>query len=473
MRRQLGMLQRRFADEIDRLFVPRELLVRSEGRVRYLRVSRRQQMAAAVAVAALTGWTLVSTAGLVAGAFLYEEQNTRRDSTIADSDSPEQASSEAAVLAALAASKLAVERELATARDAFVAVDDHRQRAAAARDRYAVAWRNAERELEAERAHGSALSTEVGGLHSEIESLKRAAADGEAAQRRLERRVAALSVGLAAAATENRRLTQSVIGMRRTVASIADDRRALRDSRSELSSQVALLEGRVSSLRSTQENIVQRLADRTRMTVAEIEKAVLKTGLDVDGLLDAVVGKMTGAGGPFVPVAHPLRSAEERTLLASIRKLDGEVDRWGRLQLVLRSLPLATPLDAYTVMSGFGERKDPINGKRALHAGIDLKNRVGTPVLATAPGTVVYAGWMRDYGRIVEIDHGLGIRTRYAHLKSISVKVGQAVEFRQQIGKLGSSGRSTGPHLHYEVQVNGKPYDPMNFMEAGKYVFKG
>jgi murein DD-endopeptidase MepM/ murein hydrolase activator NlpD len=93
--------------------------------------------------------------------------------------------------------------------------------------------------------------------------------------------------------------------------------------------------------------------------------------------------------------------------------------------------------------------------------------------LAPAPGTVIYAGWMRDYGRIIEIDHGLGIRTRYAHLKSISVKVGQTVEFRQQIGKLGNSGRSTGPHLHYEVQVNGKPFDPMNFMEAGKYVFKG
>jgi murein DD-endopeptidase MepM/ murein hydrolase activator NlpD len=467
------MLQRRFADEIDRLFVPRELLVRSEGRVRYLRVSRRQQLAAAAAVAALTGWTLASTAGLIAGAFLYEEQNARRHSAVTDSESPGQTSSEAAILAALAASKLAVERELATVRDAFAAVDDHRQRAAAARDRYAAAWRGAERDLGAERAHGSALSAEVGGLRSEIESLKRAAADDEAAQRVLERRVVALSAGLVAATTQNRRLTQSIVGMQRTVASIADDRRALRDSRSELSSQVALLEGRVSSLRSTQENIVQRLADRTRTTVAEIEKAVLKTGLDLDGLLDAAAGKMTGAGGPFVPVAHPLRSAEERTLLASIRKLDGEVDRWGRLQLVLRSLPLATPLDAYTVMSGFGERKDPINGKHALHAGIDLKNRVGTPVLATAPGTVVYAGWMRDYGRLVEIDHGLGIRTRYAHLKSISVKVGQAVEFRQQIGKLGSSGRSTGPHLHYEVQVNGKPYDPMNFMEAGKYVFKG
>jgi murein DD-endopeptidase MepM/ murein hydrolase activator NlpD len=93
--------------------------------------------------------------------------------------------------------------------------------------------------------------------------------------------------------------------------------------------------------------------------------------------------------------------------------------------------------------------------------------------LATAPGTVIYAGWMRDYGRVVEIDHGLGIHTRYAHLKAFTVTVGQKVEFRQEIGKLGNSGRSTGPHLHYEVQVNGKPQDPMNFMEAGKYVFKG
>jgi murein DD-endopeptidase MepM/ murein hydrolase activator NlpD len=229
----------------------------------------------------------------------------------------------------------------------------------------------------------------------------------------------------------------------------------------------------MASMQQTQQTIVQNLTDRAHMTVAQIEKTIIMTGLDIDGLLGSAAGKVNGEGGPFVPVSRALRTTEERTMLASIQKLDNEVGRWEQLQLILHNLPLAAPLDHYQLLSGFGERSDPFTGQRAMHYGLDLKNEPGTSVLATAPGTVIYAGWMRDYGRVVEIDHGLGIHTRYAHLKAITVKVGQKVEFRQEVGKLGNSGRSTGPHLHYEVQVNGKPQDPMNFMEAGKYVFKG
>jgi murein DD-endopeptidase MepM/ murein hydrolase activator NlpD len=261
--------------------------------------------------------------------------------------------------------------------------------------------------------------------------------------------------------------------MQRTFALVADDRSALRAARNDLSAQVTFLEGRMATMQQTQQTIVQNLTDRARMTVAQIEKTIIMTGLDIDGLLDAASAKVTGEGGPFIPVSHVLRSSEERIMMASIQKLDGEVGRWEQLQMVLHRLPLAAPLDSYQLMSGFGVRIDPFTGQRAQHDGLDLKNEVGTPVLATAPGTVIYAGWMRDYGRVVEIDHGLGIHTRYAHLKSITVTVGQKVDFRQELGQLGNSGRSTGAHLHYEVQVNGKPQDPMNFMEAGKYVFKG
>src|SRR5262249_50458035 len=304
----------------------------------------------------------------------------------------------------------------------------------------------------------------VAALRAQIDSMTLAATEKAGARRALDQRIVELSADLVATG-DSSRLAQTVRGMQRTTALIADDRRALRTARNELSAQVAFLEGRMSAMQETQQTIVQSLTDRARMTVAQIEKTIIMTGLDIDGLLDSAAVKGTGEGGPFVPVSRALRSMEERTMLASIQKLDGEVGRWERLQLILRNLPLAAPLDSYQLLSGFGERQDPINGKRAMHVGLDLKNEPGTPVLATAPGTVVYAGWMRDYGRVVEIDHGLGIHTRYAHLKAITVKVGQKVDFRQEIGELGNSGRSTGPHLHYEVQVNGKPHDPMNFME--------
>jgi murein DD-endopeptidase MepM/ murein hydrolase activator NlpD len=581
MRGRVGKLRRQFVDVLDRAFVPRELFLRANGRVRYVKVSRRQQMAAAAIVTGFAGWTLASTASLVVGGFVLSNQSSRwqeadaayaqlraqvaasrarfaemaaalgsqqrflldlvksRSSaaampaaalgnsgvatTAVGADPVRQTLTETAVnLAAITANNRVLGQQLATIESHVGALDEARERAAAARDRYAVAlrstaselamqyqqvatlsdavtvlrtevatldgsrrraaaardyyadaWRETEGTLVAQRERSSSLSDQVAALRTQIDSMKVAAADDAGARRVLDQRIVELSADLTAVAGRNNQLSQTVQGMQRTTALIADDRSALRAARNELSAQVAFLEGRMTSMQATQQTIVQNLTDRARMTVVQIEKTIIMTGLDIDGLLDSAAVKVSGEGGPFVPVSRALRSTEERTMLASIQKLDSEVGRWERLQQILHKLPLSAPLDNYQLLSGFGERQDPFTGQRAMHYGLDLKNAVGTPVLATAPGTVIYAGWMRDYGRVVEIDHGLGVHTRYAHLKAITVKVGQKVEFRQEVGKLGNSGRSTGPHLHYEVQVNGKPHDPMNFMEAGKYVFKG
>ena len=126
----------------------------------------------------------------------------------------------------------------------------------------------------------------------------------------------------------------------------------------------------------------------------------------------------------------------------------------------------------HSVFSVFGRRIDPMRRRWSQHNGLDIANGFGTPILSPAPGRVVFAGRNGGFGRMVEIDHGLGIRTRYAHLQKILVKRGQVVEFRDKIAEMGSSGRSTGPHLHYEVRVNGRPVNPMKFLKAGKYVFK-
>ena len=108
-----------------------------------------------------------------------------------------------------------------------------------------------------------------------------------------------------------------------------------------------------------------------------------------------------------------------------------------------------------------------------MHRGVDFGAKNRAVVLATAPGKVIYAGWKDKYGRFVAIDHGNGIVTRYGHLRRIYVKLGQKVDFRAKIGQMGSSGRSTGVHLHYEIQVNKRSVDPLKFMKAGRNVFKG
>jgi murein DD-endopeptidase MepM/ murein hydrolase activator NlpD len=134
---------------------------------------------------------------------------------------------------------------------------------------------------------------------------------------------------------------------------------------------------------------------------------------------------------------------------------------------VMPYLPLRKPLDGKTeITSPFGQRVDPFMGRMALHSGLDLRDEYGAPVHATAAGTVTTAGWNGGYGNMVEVEHGNGLATRYGHLSAILVTEGQVISAGTVIGKLGSTGRSTGPHLHYEVRVNDEPVDPVRFLRA-------
>jgi murein DD-endopeptidase MepM/ murein hydrolase activator NlpD len=253
-----------------------------------------------------------------------------------------------------------------------------------------------------------------------------------------------------------------------------EQRNRLQNERAKMAGTIGELRQQLTTLQESQANFVANLAERARVNIDDMEKTVAMTGLDVNKLLQSIEEQETGKGGPFIPAPVVASGdAGEQRLLASVATLGDQVDRWEKLQLILRTLPLTAPIDSYYISSSFGTRKDPFNGARSLHEGIDMVSKLRSEVLSTAPGTVTFAGWKGGYGRVVEIDHGLGIVTRYAHLHAINVKVGDVVDYRQEIGKLGSSGRSSGPHVHFEVRYNGRPLDPMAFLKAGRYVFKG
>ena len=129
--------------------------------------------------------------------------------------------------------------------------------------------------------------------------------------------------------------------------------------------------------------------------------------------------------------------------------------------------PHAWPSEGGWLSSNFGTRADPFTGERASHRGVDIANRFGAPVLATSRGVVTFAGKMKDFGYMVDIDHGYGYKTRYGHMSSLAVKVGDEITDNQLVGRVGSSGRSTGPHLHYEVHRNGKTLNPSTFLPRG------
>ncbi len=125
---------------------------------------------------------------------------------------------------------------------------------------------------------------------------------------------------------------------------------------------------------------------------------------------------------------------------STVNQLGEQLNRWSALRMLVGTLPLTAPLDQYRISSGYGERRDPVNGRKARHRGVDFAAPSRSPVYATAPGTVVFAGWRGRYGRTIEIDHGHGVRTRYGHLRKILVKPGQEVDHRRKIGLVGSSG---------------------------------
>lgn len=193
------------------------------------------------------------------------------------------------------------------------------------------------------------------------------------------------------------------------------------------------------------------------------------TGIDVAPLLErASEGLGGGQGGPLQPldegsVAQPVALPLPPPLPAD------RVERLTALERLLRAMPLFAPIDReFRLTGGFGPRRDPFTGRRAMHTGLDFVAAPGTRIRATAPGRVVRAGRAGAYGLLVEIDHGYGFSTLYAHLRRVTVKVGDEIPARTVVGIIGSSGRSTGLHLHYEVRYENQPLDPMRFLAAGR-----
>lgn len=208
---------------------------------------------------------------------------------------------------------------------------------------------------------------------------------------------------------------------------------------------------------------IAQLADTAYENADAISEALQAAGITVDGEF----GKNeSDVGGPLVPIEASIMFDSK------VKELDEALEALDQLKQEARRLPLANPAPGHVMTSPFGVRSDPLLGTAALHSGMDFRAPTGTATTVTAPGVVTRAGWNGGYGRMVEVDHGQGFTTRYGHLSKISVKVGQQLSAGDMIGRTGSSGRSTGPHLHYEIRRNGEALNPLRFLAVGKKVEK-
>lgn len=198
-------------------------------------------------------------------------------------------------------------------------------------------------------------------------------------------------------------------------------------------------------------------------TQRRLRSALTETGLDVDRLAASTV--TGGIGGPFVPVKlDPSAGPFEATLTALQPRMSSVM----RLRGVIDQLPLARPIAGeHDFTSNFGYRTDPFTRGLAMHTGVDFRAETGSPILAAGPGKVVAAEYNGGYGNMVEVEHANGLSTRYAHMSAITVSIGQTVKAGTVVGRVGSTGRSTGPHLHYETRINDEAVDPTRFLRAG------
>lgn len=207
-----------------------------------------------------------------------------------------------------------------------------------------------------------------------------------------------------------------------------------------------------------------RLADRRSDRAAQ---AIRSLGLSPEQMI-ARLDDRSAQGGPLLHLA----TSANGTIDPRFQRMGMSLARMNLLERGLAGIPQVEPANMDYVSSGFGYRADPFTGEGAFHAGLDFKGPIGAPIFAAAKGTVSFVGQKQGYGNCLEIDHGNGLLTRYAHMSAFRAHVGQPVKAGDLVGAIGSSGRSTGPHLHFEVRINDRPVNPRPFLEAAPHVLE-
>lgn len=234
------------------------------------------------------------------------------------------------------------------------------------------------------------------------------------------------------------------------------------------------LRAKIDTLREDQMRFLDDAEDIAVSRTEELRGVLQLTGVGV-GRIESDDLNM---GGPVLElsslVSGDAMTPEEIDFAQRVTEIAARLEEAQYYEGVVSAIPLGDPVGVeYRLTSPYGMRTDPFTRRPAWHGGLDFGAYMGAPITAAGPGTVVFAGYRSGYGRVVDIDHGYGFVSRYAHLRSISVKKGDELAMGDTLGLMGSSGRSTGAHLHWEVLFHGKRYDPVNFLKAGRHVHKG
>ena len=233
-------------------------------------------------------------------------------------------------------------------------------------------------------------------------------------------------------------------------------------SRSEVVKPLAEMDENFLTLHNKHLSLLKMAHTFSRQKLDTTTVLLTKLGINPPNPAMPALADAGAMGGPFISLPEPARRVAEIT--DGMQSVHDTLEQERKVRGAIAALPLVKPMGQITgISSSFGYRKDPLRLSLAFHGGIDFKGVYGEPVLATSNGRITWAGAHGPYGNLVEIFHDNGVSTRYAHLRSANVSLGQKITRGDIIGWMGNTGRSTGPHLHYETRVNGRVIDPQNF----------
>ena len=346
-------------------------------------------------------------------------------------------------------------------------------------DRLRVAERDRERlEVEIADIQRLALGTAAtkAALQSELDELRSAfavalaeSADTSAMLAGLQDRAAQLAQKLAIAERSEAASQETLAVLGETVDGVLADRDAALRQLAAVDAQRATLRQELAVQTERKERLVSQLEAAARESLESFEGIFSETKIDADRIIAALEPDTASQGGPFEALEGMDGGAREAGDLR-VAGLFNDLERISLMRHAMHRLPFSYPVEGARITSGFGPRRDPIRRRNAMHNGTDFKGQRGTPIHATAEGVVTFAGRQRGYGNVVKIRHAFGFETVYAHLNRARVKVGQSVARGDRIGDMGSTGRATGVHLHYEVRIDNKPVNAMKFIEAARDV---
>ncbi|GGF52613.1 peptidase M23 [Terasakiella brassicae] len=417
----------------DKHFPERQLVLRTDGDVKYFCISKRFQMSVSAGVLAFLTWSAFTSATH----FMHDFELLAKDKEI-----------------------LSVQ---VAYRSLLSEVTEYQSK-----------FTNISNELEANHSKlVASLDQNILENKDRLVSAEAARKEAQVARRQLNSQLHSIEESMRELANRNYSLKGDLSLKEMDLQTALAERNTARLQKQRIEEKLRAAEIKMAHLNQSQEELIKRVSDQASEEIAYIENILTIAGLDPDKMLSNMDQDTTASGGPFIAATGKASDEMPAPEEIQLNAIDRHLARWQGLQGIRQSLPLAQPLDYYYISSRYGKRRDPVNKRWAVHYGLDMAASKKSPVYVTAPGKVTFVGWKGNYGNFIMVDHGNGIETRYGHLHKTLVKKGDTVDYRTKIGLVGSTGRSTGAHLHYEVRVNGTNVDPFKFIKAGRNVFQG